>query len=65
MLETLAAAYAAAGRMDEAVARARESSALHAAVGRPVPPRLARALESYQRGEPLRLPERDPAAGRL
>jgi tetratricopeptide (TPR) repeat protein len=56
MLETLAAAYAAAGRMDEARARAREAIALHAAAGRPPPRRLEQALAGYERGEPLLLP---------
>jgi tetratricopeptide (TPR) repeat protein len=56
LLETLAAAYAAAGRMDEARARAREAIALHEAAGRPAPRRLALALAGYERGEPLRLP---------
>jgi tetratricopeptide (TPR) repeat protein len=53
--ETLAAAYAAAGRMEPAVEHAREALALHAAAGRPAPRRLADALASYERGEPLRL----------
>ena len=52
MLETLAAAYAAEGRIEQAIAKAREASALHAAAGRPVPRRLALALAAYERGEP-------------
>jgi tetratricopeptide (TPR) repeat protein len=60
MLETLAAAYAAEGRMEQALASAREAAALHASAGRPVPRRLALALAAYERGEPLRLPQ--PAA---
>jgi tetratricopeptide (TPR) repeat protein len=56
MLETLAAAYAAAGRMEEAQARVRAAIALHAAAGRPPPPRLEQALAGYERGEPLLLP---------
>jgi tetratricopeptide (TPR) repeat protein len=56
MLETLAAAYAAAGRMAEARTSAREAIALHAAAGRAPPPRLEQALAGYERGEPLRLP---------
>ena len=55
MLETLAAAYAADGRFAEAIAKAREAVALHAAAGRPTPERLADALAGYERGEPLRL----------
>jgi len=54
MLETLAAAYAAEGRFEEALARAREAVALHAAAGRPPPERLADALARYERREPLR-----------
>jgi hypothetical protein len=38
--------------MEQAIAKAREASALHAAAGRPVPQRLARALAAYERGEP-------------
>jgi tetratricopeptide (TPR) repeat protein len=56
VLETLAAAYAAAGRMDEARARAREAVALHEAAGRPAPRHLSQALAGYERGEPVLLP---------
>ena len=66
MLETLAAAYAAEGRMDQALAKAREASALHAAAGRPTPRRLVLALAAYERGEPLELPlpeASEPGAG--
>jgi tetratricopeptide (TPR) repeat protein len=56
MLESLAAAYAAAGRLAEARSRAREAIALHGAAGRPPPPRLEQALAGYERGEPLLLP---------
>ena len=59
-LETLAAAYAASGRMEPAVARAREALALHAAAGRPAPRRLTDALAGYERGEPLRIAPRRP-----
>jgi len=59
MLETLAAAHAAAGHMEQALARAREAVALHASRGRPPPRRLALALAAYERGEPLRLPAPD------
>jgi tetratricopeptide (TPR) repeat protein len=51
-LETLAAAYAANGRFDEATERAREAAALYAAAGRPSP-RLAEALARYERREPF------------
>ena len=57
MLETLAAAYAAQGRFEEAIERARQALALHAAAGRPPPRRLTLALSHYERGESLRLPE--------
>jgi tetratricopeptide (TPR) repeat protein len=53
MLETLAAAYGAAGRFDEAAARAREALAVLAAAGRPPSPRIARALALYERGRPF------------
>ncbi len=59
MLETLAAAYAAAGRFEPALAKAREAAAALVARGEPVPPRLAAALASYARGEPLRRPHRE------
>jgi tetratricopeptide (TPR) repeat protein len=59
MLETLAAAYAGAGRIEEAVAKARAAAALYEAAGRPAPPRLALALADYERGEPLRLPREE------
>ncbi len=52
MLETLAAAYASAGRFDEAVASAREGLALHSAAGQPAPQRLTLALARYKRGAP-------------
>ena len=56
MLETLAAAYAAGGRFEPALARAREALARLAAEGRSPPERLVRALALYERGEPLTLP---------
>ncbi len=57
MLEALAAAYAAEGRFEEAIERARQALALHAAAGRPPPRRLTLSLSHYERGEPLWLPE--------
>jgi tetratricopeptide (TPR) repeat protein len=56
MLETLAAAYAAEGRFEPALARAREALASYAAAGQPPPPRLTLALRLYERGEPLQMP---------
>jgi tetratricopeptide (TPR) repeat protein len=53
MLETLAAAYASAGRFEQALASAREAEAGYAASGQPVPPRLRQALAHYERGEPF------------
>jgi tetratricopeptide (TPR) repeat protein len=61
MLEVLAAAYAAVGRFEDAVQKAREAVALLAAQGRPPPPRLAQALSDYERGRPLDLPGPDAA----
>jgi 4-amino-4-deoxy-L-arabinose transferase-like glycosyltransferase len=54
MLETLAAAYAADGRFEAAITKAREALAQYAAAGRPAPQRLAQALALYERGERLR-----------
>ena len=61
MLETLAAAYASAGRFEQALERAREAQAGYAAAGRPAPPRLGEALARYERGEPFVRPAQRPA----
>jgi hypothetical protein len=53
MLETLAAAYAAAGRFDEASAHAREALAGLSERGRAAAPRIERALALYERGRPF------------
>jgi tetratricopeptide (TPR) repeat protein len=53
MLETLAAAYASAGRFEQALENVREAQAGYAAAGQPEPPRLGEALVRYRRGEPF------------
>ena len=60
MLETLAAAHAAAGQREPALARAREAEARYAATGRPAPRRLVDAIAAYERGEALMLGAREP-----
>jgi tetratricopeptide (TPR) repeat protein len=59
MLEILAAGYAASGRFEPALARAREAVARLAADGRPAPKRLVQAVELYERGEAPRPPLSD------
>jgi hypothetical protein len=61
MLEVLAAAYAASGRFEDAVQKAREALAQLAAQGRPPPPRLTQALSDYEQGRRLELPGPDAA----
>jgi hypothetical protein len=58
MLETLAAAYASAGRFEQALENVREAQAGYAAAGQPEPPRLGEALARYRRGEPFVRPAR-------
>ena len=59
VLDALAAAYAAAGRYDEAVATVRSGIDLAVATGRPaVVVQLRQRLELYQRGQPYRVPSR-------
>jgi tetratricopeptide (TPR) repeat protein len=58
MLETLAAAYASAGRFEQALHSAREAQAGYKAAGQPTPPRLAEALAQYERREPYVRPAR-------
>ncbi len=64
MLETLAAAYASAGRFEQALVTAREAAALYAAEGQPTARRLADSLARYERGEPYVRPAPGPARAR-
>jgi cytochrome c-type biogenesis protein CcmH/NrfG len=56
VLDALAAAYASAGRFDEAVEVATAMIDLLQANGRRVPPEIRGRLESYQRESPYREP---------
>jgi Flp pilus assembly protein TadD len=63
-LETLAAAYAEAGRFPEAVATAREAAALAATQKRTDAAQFEARLNLYLAGKPYREPARPPAAVR-